>query len=457
MSRGHVLVVDDEASILSTLKKALSLEGYKVDVAGGAQLAQTRLAAANYDIALLDVALPDGNGVDVLQRLRESGNLTPVVMMSGHATIDTAVRATQLGAIDFLEKPLSTDRLLLVIENTLRLARAEADAEALRAEAGYFDEIIGSSPAMRALSEHLARAARSSAAVLITGERGTGKELLARAVHRLSPRAKRPLEKLNCAAVPAELIESELFGHEAGSFTGATKLRRGKFERASGGTLFLDEVGDMPSNMQAKLLRVLQEGEIERVGGSETIAVDVRVVAATNKDLIEACETGAFRADLYDRLNVLPLTLPPLRARREDVPVLADHFVRAAQQSHGRPSVRLTEDAIATLTGHSFPGNVRELRNLIERLVILSPDDSIDSRDVSNALGMSAIPKTAGLYRQGVPLRVLVEEAERVIVTEALAAHGGQMAATARALGLERSHLYKKSKALGLRGDRGDD
>ncbi len=446
-------MVDDEATILSTLKKALTLEGYRVDVAGGAQLAESRVRQGNYDLVLLDVALPDGNGVDVLSRLRRSGHSTPIVMMSGHATIDTAVRATQLGATDFLEKPLSTDRLLLVIENTLRLTRAEAEAQALRAEAGYFDEIVGTSEAMRALGEHLKRAAPSSASVLIAGERGTGKELLARAIHRISPRAKGPLEKLNCAAVPKDLIESELFGHEAGAFTGATKLRRGKFERAHGGTLFLDEVGDMPASMQAKLLRVLQENEIERVGGSETIGVDVRVVAATNKNLTEACESGDFRPDLYDRLNVIPLTLPPLRARREDIPALAHHFVELARQGHGRPGVTLSHDALQALCAHSFPGNVRELRNLIERLVILSPDDSIDASDVASALGMSTTPRTAGLYRPGVPLRVLVEEAERVIVQEALGAHGGQMANTARALGLERSHLYKKAKALGLRGD----
>lgn len=451
------MVVDDEASILGTLKTALTLEGYRVDVAGGAQLAQSKARNGTYDLLLLDVALPDGDGVELLRELRAGGNQTPVVMMSGHATIETAVRATQLGALDFLEKPLSTDRLLLVVENALRLIRAEEEARALRAEAGYFDELVGSSAAMRALAEHLGRAARSHAAVLIGGERGTGKELLARAIHRLSPRSKGPLEKLNCAAVPAELIESELFGHEAGAFTGATKLRRGKFERASGGTLFLDEVGDMPASMQAKLLRVLQENEIERVGGSETLEIDVRVVAATNKDLVTACERGEFRADLYDRLNVIPLNLPPLRARRDDIPALATHFLEQARFSHGRPNVTLSPSATNALCAHSFPGNVRELKNLIERLVILSPDDQIDGSDVEQALGMSGRPKTAGLYRSGVPLRVLVEEAERIIVEEALAAHGGQMAGTARALGLERSHLYKKAKALGLRDAQGDE
>src|SRR6187399_1857714 len=326
MLRGHVLVVDDETSILNTLKKALSLEGYQVDLAGGIALAEERLAKHSYDVVLLDVALPDGDGLELLGRLRAAGNETQVIMMSGHATIDAAVRATKLGALDFLEKPLSTDRLLVMLENAFRLRRAQAEARELKAEAGHFDELLGQSPAMAGLRERVLRAARSAASVLVTGERGTGKELVARAIHRASPREKAALERLNCAAVPAELIESELFGHEAGAFTGATKQRRGKFERASGGTLFLNEVGDMPLPMQAKLLRVLQEREIERVGGSETIKVDTRVVAATNRDLVKASETEAFRPDLYDRLNVVPLHIPPLRARREDIPLLSRHF-----------------------------------------------------------------------------------------------------------------------------------
>lgn len=452
MAREHLLVVDDEPSILGSLKKALSLEGYRVDVAGGVAVAEERLSKHSYDVLLLDVALPDGNGVDLLAKIREAGNDVPVLMMSGHGSIDVAVRATKLGALDFLEKPLSTDRLLLVLDNTLRLVRAEEEARVLKAEAGYFDELIGDSAAMTDLREHVARAARAKASVLILGERGTGKELVARAIHRASPRASGPLEKLNCAAVPAELIESELFGHEAGSFTGATKQRRGKFERANGGTLFLDEVGDMPLPMQAKLLRVLQESEIERVGGSETLKVDVRVVAATNRDLVKACEEEKFRPDLYDRLNVVPLELPPLRARRDDIPLLARHFLEGAARANDRPGASLADDGLAALTKHSYPGNVRELKNLLERLVILSPDDTITSEEVDRALGMSGSPSTAGLYRPGVPFKVLVEEAERTILEEALAQHGGQMAGTARALGLERSHLYKKTRALGLRG-----
>lgn len=452
MASGHLLVVDDEPSILGTLKKALTLEGYRVDVAGGAKLADTRVQTGAYDLVLLDVALPDGDGVELLGKWRSAGITTSVVMMSGHATIDLAVKALRLGATDFLEKPLSTDRLLVVIDNTLRLTHALAEKHTLRKEAGYFDELIGTSGPMRELTQRISRVAPTRAAVLITGERGTGKELVAKAIHRLSPRRDAPLEKLNCAAVPKDLFESELFGHEPGAFTGATKLRRGKFERANGGTLFLDEVGDMPVPLQAKLLRVLQEQEIERVGCSDVIRIDVRVVAATNKNLVQASANGEFRADLLDRLNVVPLELPPLRARRDDIVALASHFLDLARESHGRLNVSFQREALQVLTHHAFPGNVRELRNLVERLVILTPDDVITAADARAALGIQDTKISAGLYQHGVPYRVLVEEAERAILTEALQAHQHQMAATARTLGLERSHLYKKLKALGLRG-----
>jgi DNA-binding NtrC family response regulator len=460
MPRAHLLVVDDEPSILTTLQKALTLEGYGVDVAGGVKVAEEKLKKRSYDLCLFDVTLPDGDGLELLQKVRAAKIDTPVLMMSGHATIDTAVRATRLGALNFLEKPLNTDALLISVETALRLDRAEAEAKALRAASGAGGELVGESGAIKKLIEQIARAAKSAASVLVTGERGTGKELVARAIHQLSPRAKGPMEKLNCAALPSELIESELFGHEAGAFTGATKQRRGKFERASGGTLFLDEVGDMPLAMQAKLLRVLQEREIERVGGSETIKVDARVVAATNRDLVAACEKDLFRADLYDRLNVVPLAIPPLRARREDIPRLARHFLELAAKANDRRDMRIADDALSVLAAYSFPGNVRELRNLIERLVILTPDDAISADDVKTCLPGGAAPKATGLYRPGVPFRVLVEEAERVILQDALAHHGSQMAATARALDLERSHLYKKARALGLRGgekSEGDD
>ena len=451
MSRGHILVVDDEAAILTTLKKTLSLEGYTVDVAGGFGIASDKVARYSYDLVLFDVALPDGDGVNLLEQVRASGNDVPVLMMSGHASIDAAVRATRLGATDFLEKPLSTDRLLLVIENTLRLVRAEAEANELRNRTGIASELVGDSAAMVALRERLARAARAQATVLVRGERGTGKELVARAIHRESKRADGPLEKINCAAVPSELIESELFGHEAGAFTGATRQRRGKFERASGGTLFLDEVGDMPLAMQAKLLRVLQEQEIERVGGNETITVDVRVVAATNRDLEELVKANGFRADLYDRLNVLPLEVPALRARREDIPILARHFLRVAAATNDRPEMTINDAAVEALRSYDYPGNVRELRNIIERLVILTPGTDIDAPDVDHCLGGGLGARGGGAYRPGMPLRELVEEAERAIIEEALRHHDGQMTATAKALGLERSHLYKKCRALGLR------
>jgi DNA-binding NtrC family response regulator len=458
MPRAHLLVLDDEPSILTTLQKALSLEGYAVDVAGGVAVAEEKLKKRAYDLCLFDVMLPDGDGVELLQRMRAAKSDTPpVIMMSGHATIDTAVRAVRVGALNFLEKPLNTDALLIAVDTALRLTRAEAEARDLRRAAGATGELVGESPAIRKLVEQIGRAAKSAASVLLTGERGTGKELVARAIHLISPRTKGPLEKLNCAALPSELIESELFGHEAGAFTGATKQRRGKFERASGGTLFLDEVGDMPLPMQAKLLRVLQEREIERVGGNETLAVDVRVVAATNRDLIAGCSSGAFRADLYDRLNVLPLAIPPLRARREDVPLLARHFLGLAARSNDRRDIRLEDDAIAVLASYAWPGNVRELKNVIERLVILTPDDAIRAEDVRNCLPGGSGAMTGGLYRPGVPFRVLVEEAERIIVQEALAHHAGQMAATARGLDLERSHLYKKARALGLRGEAKND
>lgn len=453
--RAHVLVVDDEPSILTTLQKALTLEGYGVDVAGGVKVAEDKLKKRSYDLCLFDVALPDGTGLDLLKNMRSSKLQVPVIMMSGHATIDVAVQATRLGALAFLEKPLNTDALLLAIENALRLERAEAEAKELRD--ARFGELIGQSPAIAKLLEQVARAAKTSATVLVTGERGTGKELVARAIHQNSPRAKGPLEKLNCAALPSELIESELFGHEAGAFTGATKQRRGKFERSSGGTIFLDEVGDMPLAAQAKLLRVLQEREIERVGGSETFKIDARVVAATNKNLAVLCEKGDFRADLYDRLNVVPLAIPPLRARREDVPVLARHFLDLAARQNDRREMTVDPAAIDVLAAYAFPGNVRELKNLIERLVILTPGNLISAHDVTACLPGAAGTKAAGLFRVGVPFRVLSEDAERTILDEALLHHGGQMAATARALDLERSHLYKKCKALGLRGDKGDE
>ncbi|MFW6198111.1 MAG: sigma-54-dependent transcriptional regulator, partial [Myxococcota bacterium] len=381
MSRGSLLIVDDEKNILATLSRALEVEDFEVDVAGNARIGLEKAATKVYDVILLDVMMPEMDGIEMLRQLRSQKNEVPVIVMSGHGTIDTAVEATRLGAHDFIEKPVGTERLLISVERAIDFERLERENRELRRRTGVFDDLLGDSAAMERLREQIHLAAGANATVLLSGERGTGKELVARAIHAASKRAAGPLEKLNCAAVPGELMESELFGHEAGAFTGATKQRRGKFERASGGTLFLDEIGDMPAKMQAKLLRVLQENEIERVGGSEVVRVDVRVVAATNKDLAREIEEGRFRADLHDRLNVLPLRVPPLRERLADVPQLASHFLRRVCEANDRRGKSLSDGALELLRSYDYPGNVRELRNLVERLVILTPGDEITEAD----------------------------------------------------------------------------
>ncbi len=452
MARATILVVDDEKNILSTLSRALRVEDYEVDVAGNAQLALERTEKRAYDLLLLDVKMPDMDGLTLLAKLREQGNDVPVIMMSGHGTIETAVEATRLGAHDFIEKPIHTERLLLSIDRCLDFKKLADENEELRRQTGVFDGLLGESPPMQKLRDQIRLAASASAPVLVQGERGTGKELVARAIHEGSKRAAGPLEKMNCAAVPSELIESELFGHEAGAFTGATKQRKGKFERATGGTLFLDEVGDMPANMQAKLLRVLQEGELERVGGSDLIRVDVRVVAATNKSLDKEIGEGNFRADLYDRLNVLPLRVPPLRERKEDVPLLAGHFLRLACEANDRRGKSLTDGALKLLCKYDYPGNVRELKNLIERLVILTPGEQVTEADARALLPIEGGGTGGGGYFQpGRPLKEMLEDAERDLVLRSLEHNGGHITNTAAELGLERSHLYKKMRALGIR------
>lgn len=454
MPKATVLVVDDEKNILSTLSRALRIEDYEVDVAGSAAIALEKSATRAYDAILLDVMMPEMDGITMLRRLREIGSDVPVIVMSGHGTIDTAVEATRLGAHDFIEKPIATERLLLSLDRALALRKLQVENQELRARTGAFDGLIGESGPMRQLKEQVQLAASANAPVLVMGERGTGKELVARAIHLGSKRADGPLEKLNCAAVPAELIESELFGHEAGAFTGATKQRRGKFERASGGTLFLDEVGDMPAPMQAKLLRVLQEGEIERVGGHQVIRVNVRVVAATNKPLTKEIEEGRFRADLFDRLNVVPLRVPPLRERAEDIPILVQHFLHQACVNNDRREKTVTKGALELLCRYDYPGNVRELRNLIERLVILTPGDTIGESDARALLPIAGgVGTGGGYYRPGVPLRDMLDAVERDLIMRALEHHGGHATNTAADLGLERSHLYKKMKALGIRRD----
>lgn len=446
-----ILIVDDEKNILITLSRALRVEGYDVDVAGSGKLALERARTKSYDAVLLDVQLPDLDGLEVLRLLRADREDLPVIVMSGHGTIDTAVAATRSGALDFLEKPIGSERLLVSLSRALDQGRLERENRELRERAGATDALLGDSEPMRELRRSIELIASAHASVLITGERGTGKELVARAIHTRSPRQKGPLEKLNCAAVPKELVESELFGHEAGAFTGASRQRKGKFERAHQGTLFLDEIGDMPTPMQAKLLRVLQEGEVERVGGTELLQVDVRVIAATNKDLVQAMRSGEFREDLFDRLNVLPLRVPPLRERKGDIALLSARFVAHSGKNNDRPGKRLSDGALALLVAYDYPGNVRELKNLIERLVILTPGDEITERDARALLPIAGGASSALEYVEGKTLREMLDDAERALIRRALDHHLGNVTATADALGLERSHLYKKMRALGLR------
>jgi len=453
-----ILIIDDEQNILVTLSRALSLEGYDTVVAGGGRVGLEKLAAAPVDLVMLDVKLPDLDGLDVLGRIREQDPGLPVVMMSGHATVEVAVRAVRLGASDFLEKPLSSEKVLVTVANALKIRRLAEENRDLKELVGLQSRMVGKSRVMQELAEQIRLVAPSQGRVLITGENGTGKELVARAIHDNSPRAKAPFVKLNCAAVPRELIESELFGHEKGSFTGASQMRRGKFELADGGTLLLDEVGDMPLAMQAKLLRVLQEGELERVGSADTLKVDVRVVAATNQDLPRAIDEGRFRQDLYYRLNVIPIHLPPLRERRADIPELAEHFMRLTCGQNNRRVKTFAPEALEYLTQHDFPGNVRELKNSIERLVILVQGDEIQPTDVERILrlGQPAASGQAGdgadaCYSPDKQLKEMVAEAERAFIHRALADCEGHVTNAARQLGLERSHLYKKMKALGIK------
>jgi len=438
-----LLIVDDEANIRSSLDGALSREGYQVDTAATLAAARARLAEA-CDFVLLDVRLPDGSGVDLLAEIKHTAPDTIVIMMSGHATIDTAVQATRLGAFDFMEKPLSLERLLVTLRNAD--ATRSLRAENRRLKPRWAAAIVGRSGPIQALMHQIERAGASSARVLVLGENGTGKELVARALHAAGPRRDQAFVAVNCSAIPEELIESELFGHERGSFTGATQSRRGRFEEAHGGTLFLDEVGDLSLRAQTKLLRVLEEDELSRVGGNRPIKVDVRVVAATNRDLVEQVRLGLFRSDLYFRLHVIPLTVPPLRERMEDLPLLVEHFAAAIAKETGQRPKTFTEPALELLRGHAFPGNVRELRNLVERLTIMAPGADIGAEHVR-----AVLPRVAGATPAPARLSEAVQDFERTQIEAALLSTGGNMAQAAARLGLERSHLYKKMRKLGLK------
>ncbi len=449
MGKANLLVIDDEPNILTTVKRALEIEGYAVHVASSGQEGLAKIADAEIDLVLLDVVMPAMDGLSVLAEVRKRFPGVFVVMMSGNASIETAVQATKLGAHDFIEKPLSSDKLLITIQNTLSFAALSRENATLKAQAQTEFAMIGTSPMIRSIFDKITKTAPTNGRVLITGENGTGKELVARAIHHHSKRSKGPFIKLNCAAIPSELVESELFGHEKGAFTGATQKRQGKFELADGGTLFLDEVGDMSLAAQAKVLRVLQEGEIERVGGDKTIKADVRVLAATNKVLATEIEAGQFREDLFYRLNVVPIEVPPLRERRADIPELVKHFLSVVCAANDKKDKIIESSEITMLMQYEWPGNIRELKNVVERLVILTGDaEKISAADVVDAL--PAVKPISTNYRRNVPLKELVAGAEREIIQQALGANEYHISNTAKELQLERSHLYKKMKSLGI-------
>jgi DNA-binding NtrC family response regulator len=445
-----ILIVDDEANTLASLSRAFRLAGHEAVVCDNAARALELAQEQPFDLILSDVVMPRRDGLALLEDLRNAGVATPVVMMSGQAHIEMAVRATRLGALDFLEKPLTTEKLLVTVDNAMKLTRLETENRDLRARVGKHT-MVWAGETMRRVMAQIDRVAASESRVCIYGETGTGKELVARTLHEKSHRVKGPFVTLNCAAVPAELIESELFGHEKGSFTGAAQRHNGKFEQAHRGTLFLDEIGDMPVAMQAKLLRVLEEGEVERIGSDKPTKVDVRVVVATHRNLEQLIETGGFRRDLYHRVVVFPLMLPPLRARCEDLPVLVEHFARQVSAQNGWKPVRFSATAIDALKEYAWPGNIRELRNVVERLLLLAGDE-VNMEDVQLALparGGSG-PVRVSVEREAGPLAQRVLAFEREVVLAELERHDRRATPTARALGLERSHLYKKCQQLGI-------
>ena len=449
----HVLVVDDEANLRRMLCAVLVAEGYRTLEAASGTEALAAVSRRRPDAVLLDLSMPGGpDGLETLERLAADAPGVPVIMISGRAGLSDAVRATKLGAYHFLEKPLAPESVLLTLRSALELARAKAEAMALREALGPTATMVGSSPQMAELRALIARVAPTEARVLISGESGTGKELVAAAIHAGSPRADAPFVRVNCAAIPRELVESEMFGHERGAFTGATERRTGRFEQADGGTLFLDEVGDLSGEAQAKLLRALEAGEIERVGGERAIPVDVRLVSATNKDLARAAKDGQFREDLLYRLNVFPIAIAPLRERPGDVPELVRHFAALITQRIGRPAVTVTAEAMDLLVRHTWPGNVRELANIVERLIILSPRPAVTPDDVAGALP-AGDGETASLPNPVAETLELADELdrfERTLIARALSAAGGSVAEAARRLSTDRANLYRRMKRLGI-------
>ncbi|MHC5019096.1 MAG: sigma-54-dependent transcriptional regulator [Planctomycetota bacterium] len=453
MAGATILVCDDEPQIRESLKTVLNYEGYHVVEAARAEEALEKLEKVDPDLLLLDIKMPGMDGLTALSEIHTRRPQLPVVMISGHGTVETAVEATKRGAFDFLEKPPDADRLVLAVRNALSTARLRDENRQLKQALATEVQMLGATGGLQPVLETVERVAPTEASVLITGENGSGKELVARAVHAASQRSGKPFVDVNCAAIPGELIESVLFGHEAGAFTGATQRQRGKFEQAHGGTLFLDEVGDMSLAAQAKILRVLETREVERVGGAAKTKVDVRVLAATNKDLQQAVTDNEFREDLYYRLNVVPIRLPPLRERRDDIGVLAAEFLAAAVVKHGLEERRFAPAAIKRLGTHDWPGNVRQLKNLCERLAIISPDTDIDAAAVDAALE----PPRAGTAGGADPLDACAtfeewkEAAERRFLERRLAGNDWNIKRTAEQLKMQRSNLYKKIEKYGLK------
>jgi len=446
-----ILVVDDEASILQSLAGILSDEGFEVVCAESGTQALEKIEEEIPDLVLLDIWMPGMDGIKTLVKVKKSYPNLQVVMMSGHGNIETAVKATKLGAYDFIEKPLSLEKVLLSINNALDYYRLEEEISLLKEKEKERYHLTGNSSAINALREQIRMVSPTNAWVLISGENGTGKEIVAHIIHRLSARSHKPMVEVNCAAMPEELIESELFGHEKGAFTGATTMKKGKFDLAHEGTIFLDEIGDMSLKAQSKTLRILQEQEFERVGGTKTIRVDVRVVAATNKDLMAEIDRGTFREDLYFRLNVIPIRVPPLRDRVEDIPEMADEFLREFSLKTNMEPKAITQEAVHLLQRYEWPGNVRELKNLIERLMIMTPGHVIEAGDIpppyNRTPGVKGDLESALSYGT---LREARSEFERIYIFSKLKEFSGNISQTAEAIGIERSNLHKKIKTYGL-------
>jgi two-component system nitrogen regulation response regulator NtrX len=450
-----ILLVDDEPQILQALSGLLQDEDFEVLTAEEGETALRLAREASPDLVLLDIALPGKDGLEILQDLKDQFPALPVIMISAFGSVENAVKATRLGAYDFIEKPPHADKILLSVRNALDMARLADENRRLRQQAAPSREIIGTSSAIQEVREKLRLVAPTAASVLITGENGTGKELVARALHFQSHRAHRAFVEVNCAAIPEDLIESELFGHEKGAFTGATSRRQGKFDLAHEGTLFLDEIGDMSLKTQAKILRILEEQRFERVGGSRPIQVDVRVVAATNKNLEEEIARGNFREDLYHRINVIPLHVPPLRERRGDIPLLADYFLKELAQENQAPPKTLTPEALSALSLRPWPGNIRELKNFIWRVSVFTASPVIDTPDLPLESELSShYAGGLGALLTLPDFREARAGFEREYLKRKLEEHKGSVSATAEAIGLERSHLYRKLRAFGLDGGR---